>query len=123
MLKDILQKYKPMNSESNCTIDSYGTKYWYKRGTDNLHRIDGPAIEVIDGGKFWYLNGLLHRTDGPAIECADGSKAWYLNGKQLTEEEWKKQVKLIETERSESESIKPIIKPEYMKYLDILIET
>jgi len=28
--------------------------------------------------------------DGPAIELRDGSKEWYLNDKQLTEEEFNK---------------------------------
>ena len=61
-----------------------GEKHWYLNGT--RHREDGPAIEYVDGTKAWYLNGKLHREDGPAIECADGDKVWYLNGKELTKE-------------------------------------
>jgi len=37
------------------------------------------------GDKVWSLNGNLHREDGPAIEISNGRKEWYLNGKQLTE--------------------------------------
>jgi hypothetical protein len=40
------------------------------------HRVDGPAIEQIDGSKVWYLNGSIHRSDGPAIEKSNGDKVW-----------------------------------------------
>jgi hypothetical protein len=60
---------------------------YYKNG--ELHRIDGPAVEWIDGDKHWYLNGLLHREDGPAIECAIGKKYWYLIGTLYTKEKCK----------------------------------
>jgi hypothetical protein len=63
-----------------------GDKSWYLNG--KLHRVDGPAFELANGYKKWYLNGNCHREDGPAIERADGSKSWYLNGKQLSEEEF-----------------------------------
>ena len=57
---------------------------WYN-SKDQLHRLDGPAIEWADGDKWWYLNGQLHREDGPAVEWANGDKSWYLNGKELTD--------------------------------------
>ena len=63
-----------------------GAKHWYKNG--QLHRPDGPAIEHADGNKVWYFNGTPNRYDGPAIENADGSKHWYIEGKQYTEEEF-----------------------------------
>ena len=56
-----------------------GTNRWYLNG--NLHRVDGPAIEFADGTDHWYLNGKQHREDGPAVENADGSKYWFLNDK------------------------------------------
>ena len=31
--------------------------------------------------KKYHLNILLHREDGPAIELFNGEKLWYLNGK------------------------------------------
>lgn len=77
-------------------------KYWYLG--NKLHRMDGPAIEYLDGYKEWWVEGKrhringpavealeykewcvegkLHRVDGPAIEEADGSKAWYFEGKR-----------------------------------------
>ncbi|MDP2696413.1 MAG: hypothetical protein Q8O87_04185 [bacterium] len=61
-------------------------KYWYKN--DNLHRVDGPAVECANGTKSWYISGKRHREDGPAIERADGSNEWHLNGRKLTEKEF-----------------------------------
>ena len=53
--------------------------YYYLN--DKLHRIDGPAVEWINGDRFWYQNDLLHRIDGPAIEYHNGDKGWWQNGK------------------------------------------
>lgn len=69
------------------TKNEYGTICWYNE-EDQLHREDGPAYELADGTKKWWLNGKLHREDGPAIEWANGIKSWYLNGQRLTEEEF-----------------------------------
>jgi hypothetical protein len=68
-------------------VDDYQT-VWYDKPNGNLHRIDGPALEYVNGSKYWYLNGQLHRTDGPALEYAGGAKAWYLNNKEMTEQEF-----------------------------------
>jgi len=57
-----------------------GIYEWYKNG--KLHRDDGPAIEYFDGYKAWYKNGMLYRDDGPAIESDDGYRVWYKNGKR-----------------------------------------
>lgn len=56
-------------------------KLWYLNG--DLHREDGPAVELSVGTKYWYINGELHREDGPAVEYYNGSKQWWING------EWK----------------------------------
>jgi len=58
---------------------------WYNEN-DKLHREDGPAIEKLDGDKYWYINGELHREDGPAVEEANGTKRWYVNGKHHRED-------------------------------------
>ena len=71
--------------EYKVIVDKYGI-YWYKPGTNELHREDGPAVERANGYKEWWLNGKLHREDGPAIEWDDGSKSWYLNGKPHRED-------------------------------------
>jgi len=36
-------------------IDALGTKEWYIN--DELHRVDGPAIEYANGDKYWYYHG------------------------------------------------------------------
>ena len=60
---------------------SYGRrKEWYIDGL--RHRIGGPALEYCNGRKEWYERGLLHRTDGPAVVHADGKEEWWLNGKR-----------------------------------------
>jgi hypothetical protein len=65
-----------------------GTKAWFLNG--ERHRTDGPAVEWSDGTKFWFLNGKRHRTDGPAIEYSNGTKEWYLNGERITEKKYLK---------------------------------
>jgi len=76
-----------------------GTKEWYQNG--NLHREDGPAIEYVDGGKFWYYKGIFagagdkpntklwtrltsHELNGGpllngCIVELNGAKRWYVN--------------------------------------------
>jgi hypothetical protein len=65
-------------NKSNLVIDSLGTKRWFLN--DKLHRIDGPAIERINGSKQWWLNGRLHRIGGPANDSVIGYKEWLING-------------------------------------------
>ena len=41
-----------------------------------------PICETnADGNKYWFLNGKLHRVDGPAVEYVNGTKVWWLNSK------------------------------------------
>ncbi len=55
-------------------------------------------VEVDDNGdKRWFLNNELHREDGPAIELADGTKMWWLNNELLTKTEWRKQIQKIKS--------------------------
>jgi hypothetical protein len=58
----------------------------YRNDKGELHREDGPAVEISDGDKAWYLNGKRHRTDGPAFEYPNGDKEWYLNDKRHRED-------------------------------------
>ena len=71
-------------NEPTMTIDNFGNKRWFLN--DELHREDGPAIEYKDGTKSWHLNGKLHREDGPAVEYADGTKSWYVRGTRHRED-------------------------------------
>jgi len=68
-----------------------GTKAWWVK--DKLHRLDGPAIEYADGTKAWWVGDKLHRLDGPAIEYVDGYKEWYVEGKELTKKEFDAYIK------------------------------
>jgi hypothetical protein len=63
-----------------------GAKCWFQNG--QRHRVDGPAIEYTSGDKYWYQNDQLHRIDGHAIEYANGTKLWYIQGEKLTEAEF-----------------------------------
>ena len=75
-------------------VNSDGNTYWYKEGTEILHREgDLPAIEWSNGYKVYYLNGKCHRENGPAIENANGTKAYYFNGVRYSEEEYLKKIK------------------------------
>jgi hypothetical protein len=66
--------------ESILNIDESGNKI-YKNTEYVLHREDGPAIELTDGTKKWYINGELHRKDGAAIEWSDGVREYWVDGK------------------------------------------
>ncbi len=68
--------------EYKVTVDTTGTICFYKPGTDDLHRLDGPAVEWANGDKFWYQNDKLHRIDGPAVENSNGYKAWFQNNQR-----------------------------------------
>lgn len=70
------------NEIPKMTVDSQGNRIWnIKIGSRfKLHRIDGPAVEYIDGAKEWYRCGKHHRIDGPAVERKDGSYEWCYNG-------------------------------------------
>ena len=68
-----------------------GYKEWRVNG--KLHRLDGPAVEYADGDKAWFVDDKPHRLDGPAIEYANGYKAWYVDDKQMTEEEFNAYIK------------------------------
>ena len=42
----------------------------------------------------WYNDKEeLHRLDGPAIECANGYKAWWVDDKKMTEKEFNEYTK------------------------------
>jgi len=79
-----------------CKTDLFGTKRW--RLNNQLHREDGPAIELANGHKSWYFRGQLHRLDGPAMEFANGEKHWYFHGELIncsSQEEFKRLINLI----------------------------
>ena len=76
---------------SELRTDEDGNKSWYNENGER-HRENDPAVEFVNGNKYWYQNGELHREDGPAIEWNNGDKEWWFNGKQYTEEEYKEKM-------------------------------
>ena len=88
ILSEKIMSTEQVESETDyvfCKIDHWGIKRYYN-AEGKLHREDGPAIECVNGDKYWWINNELHREDGPAIEYAEGNKYWYLNNKIVTEE-------------------------------------
>lgn len=37
----------------------------------------------FNGDKYWRLNGKLHKEDGPAVEMKNGYKEWWLHGRNI----------------------------------------
>ena len=65
---------------NNPEKDKNGNLRWYNE-KGQLHREDGPAEIVSNGGCYWCINGKLHRENGPAVECTSGHKEWWVNNK------------------------------------------
>jgi len=84
MYKNSKGKYHRLDGPALERVD--GAKYWYKEG--NWHREDGPAVERADGSKIWYKEGKFHRTDGPAFDYFNGNKYWYILDKELKEKDF-----------------------------------
>lgn len=70
-------------------IVEHDTYTEYLNAEGQRHRTGGPAIEMQNGDKFWWVNGKLHRTDGPAVEwhndgmvVATPAEEWYSRGKR-----------------------------------------
>ena len=58
-----------------------GNKEWWVDG--KLHREGAPAI-ITQSCNYWYRWSSPHRIDGPAVESLDGMNSWYLNGYKLS---------------------------------------
>jgi hypothetical protein len=84
-----------MENYNKIEKEDWATYYYLN---DELHRLDGPAIEYHYGeGKEWYQNGQLHRVSGPAIEYCNKYKEWWIEGKQIdcnSQEEFERYLKL-----------------------------
>lgn len=65
-----------------------GRRDWYING--QLHRTDGPARHFPSWVNLWYQNGFVHRLDGPAIEWVNGDMEWYINGDEFTKEKFER---------------------------------
>jgi len=70
-------------------VNETGTYYFDKPGewivngkvtTERLHREDGPAVEYVNGSRYWYKNGHRHREGGPAVVHTGGYTEWWQHG-------------------------------------------
>ena len=71
---------------------------WYAFDISKLtvHNKDGPAVEYINGTKYWYIDGVLHREDGPAIEYINKSRRyWFLEDQRLSKKEYNELIKEV----------------------------
>ena len=68
------------------------------------------TVKTLNGNTYWYKEGtnILHREDGPAIEYFSGNKSWYLEGEKYTEEEFLKLISQKETYEGKFAVIKGI---------------
>jgi hypothetical protein len=82
--EDFLGTYCPnefcvsVDGKTQMRVYSDGCKKWFFYR--ELHREDGPAVEMANGKKYWYKDGELHRLGGPAVEYPDGYKEYWVNG-------------------------------------------
>lgn len=74
-----------------------GNTYWHSKDWI-FHRLDGPAVECLDGPKVWYQYGKRHREDGPAVIYSNGNKEYWYKGTHFSEcdsdDMWKRLLKL-----------------------------
>jgi hypothetical protein len=53
------------------------------------HRLDGPALECVDGYVAYYRYGKPHRVSGPAFVHPEDGNCYFINGVQYdTREEY-----------------------------------
>ena len=71
----------------------------YRNDKGQYHRLDGPAIEYINGDKSWWINGKRHREDGPAVEFGNGSKYWFLNDIEYSEDQFHQEIIKLKLKR------------------------
>ena len=74
-----MKEYK-VTVYDDCTV--------WKNLNGELHRENGPAIEYINGDKYYYKNNKPHRLGGPAVEYSNGAKQYFIEGKKYSEEQF-----------------------------------
>lgn len=75
----------------------------YKKKNGQLHRLNGPAVISLAGGRSWWQHGDLHRADGPAVICPPGENEYWYRGKRYynitSDREWRRKTKILELEK------------------------
>lgn len=105
-LENTVERYKKEEGGKiyDILITPTKDKQWYYKG--QLHRENGPAVEVSNGGERWLRYGQLHREDGPAIIYADGNKGYYLFNTWYTYNTWKEKVEPLSKKNIINELLK-----------------
>jgi len=63
-----------------------GSHHLECRNSDGqIHCDSGPAILWDRGCKWWCKDAHLHRVDGPAVESIEFGNEWWINGNNITE--------------------------------------
>lgn len=58
-----------------------------------LHRKEKPAVQIPGYENRYYEMNEKHRLNGPAVESIDGEEFW-INGQQISEEQFKLYIKM-----------------------------
>jgi len=82
-------QYETKTLPSGIVVENRSNQYqkycWYIKGTTRLHNEGEPAIHFENGDKVWHQHNKIHRLDGPAIEYVNGRKEYYIDDIQYSE--------------------------------------
>jgi len=70
-----------LKNYSKIEVDEFGTKRYFNDEGEH-HRLDGPAVESLNGTKVWHINGNHHRNIDISIEYSNRTKFWHFKGKR-----------------------------------------
>jgi hypothetical protein len=93
----ILQFYILIYNDMIKKIEEY--KLYKFEQFNKMNESTDVKKEVTSNGTIRYYNsnygyviGEYHRLDGPAVEFVNGDKQWWLNGKEYNVEEWEEKI-------------------------------
>jgi hypothetical protein len=56
-----------MNNYTSKKTNENGDTFYYN-DEGKLHRTDGPAIEYVNGEKYWYVNGVHQPVESAIVQ-------------------------------------------------------
>jgi hypothetical protein len=82
--------------------DDDNTRTCVIEGTNVIHNAKGPAVTTLDNSrKIWIQFNEWHRLDGPAVELANGTKCFYIEGKGYFEADYWADPRVIKSVQSQ----------------------
>ena len=72
--------------EYRLKISRHGDKYYFYHNC--YHRVWGPAMDLMDGCKFYLHLGKSHRLDGPSDIWFGKRKVYCVDGANIAEEDF-----------------------------------